>query len=187
MLELHLLFRSLQYSKKSKVLLFCLTVYYTKVQLVRSGSGQVLHCIGISSMADAVCGALQEALLLCEPCLASGRRQNLASPYNMTEEVSSLLLPEFSAFKAEMVKWNKCMSLSSFKLRVGNKPSFISSCISKGMQLTLLRVFVPGCKEGIGSKCSAAKYPLVIFFSLFAGVKCLYLAHLRLLSWKWFY
>lgn len=139
-------------------------------------------------MADAVCGALQEALLLCEPCLASGRSKNLASPSNMTEEVSSLLLPEFSAFKAEMVKWNKCMSLSSFKLRVGNKPSFISSCISKAMQLTLLRVFVPGCKEGIGSKCSAAKCPLVIFFfSLFAGVKCLYLAHLRLLSWKWFY
>lgn len=139
-------------------------------------------------MADAVCGALQEALLLCEPCLTSGRSKNLASPSNMTEEVSSLLLPEFSAFKAEMVKWNKCMSLSSFKLRVGNKPSFISSCISKGMQLTLLRVFVPGCKEGIGSKCSAAKCPLVMFlFSLFAGVKCLYLAHLRLLSWKWFY
>lgn len=112
----------------------------------------------------------------------------LASPSNVTEEVSSLLLPEFSAFKAEMVKWNKCMSLSSFKLRMGNKPPFISSCISKGIQFSLLGVFVCGCKEGIGSKCSAAKRPLVMFlFSLFAGVKCLYLAHLRLLSWKWFY
>lgn len=42
---------------------------------MRSSSGQVLHCIGVSSMAGVVGGALQEALLLCEPCLASGRRK----------------------------------------------------------------------------------------------------------------
>lgn len=47
-------------------------------------SGQVLHCNGVSSMGDTVCGTVQEALLLHEPHLAMRRRKTQAIPSDVT-------------------------------------------------------------------------------------------------------
>lgn len=58
----------------------------------------------------------------------------------------------------------------------------------KGFLLIPLWVFAHSHQEGIGFKCRAAEHPLVMSLpSLFVEVKCLYLAHPRLLSWKWLY
>lgn len=52
--------------------------------------GQVLHCNGVSSMDDAVCGTLLQALLLCESHLAVGRRKMLSSRPHVVKNLSLL-------------------------------------------------------------------------------------------------